>query len=50
MDSPSSGLLENDVEVCKSDEWVVRVVVTVADLFQDGAEKRDAWTSNSECV
>ena len=44
------GLLENDFEICKSNEWVVRVLVIVTDLFQNGAEKRDVWTSNSECV
>ena len=51
MNSPFSSFLENDLEVCKSNEGVGRVVVVVVmDLFQDISRKRDIWTSNSQCV
>ena len=33
-----SSFLQNDFEICQSDEWVMRVLVIVTDLFQNGAE------------
>ena len=38
MNGPFSGVFENDSEICKSNEGVIRVLVTVSDLFQNGAE------------
>ena len=35
MDSPFSGFLENNYEVCEWTKWVVRVLVIVADLCQN---------------
>ena len=39
MNGPFSSFLEDDLEVSQSNEWVIRVLVTVTDLFQNGAEK-----------
>ena len=33
-----SSFLQNDFEICQSDEWIIRVLVIVTDLFQNGAE------------
>ena len=38
MKSPFSSFLENDFEVSKGSESVIRVLVIVSDLFQNGAE------------
>ena len=38
MNSPFSRFPENDLEICKGDEWVIRVSVNVTDLFQNKAE------------
>ena len=46
----ASSFLEHDFEISKSDDWVIRVMVIVIDLFQNWAENWMFWTSNSECV
>ena len=38
MNRPFSGFFQNDVEICQSDEWVIRALVIVTDLFQNRAE------------
>ena len=36
---PCSGFLENYFQICESDEWVIRELMIVNDLFHNGAEK-----------
>ena len=38
MNGPLSSFLENDFDICKSDEWVIRVLVIAADQFRNSAE------------
>ena len=38
MNGPFSSFLEKDFEICKSDDWVIRVLVIVTDRFQNRAE------------
>ena len=33
MNSPFSGFLDDDSEISKSDEWLIKVLVIVIDLF-----------------
>ena len=38
MHGPFSSFLQNDFEISKSDKRVIRVLVIVTDIFQNGAE------------
>ena len=40
MNGPFPSFLESDFEVCKSDGWVIRVLVIVTDLFHNGKENK----------
>ena len=41
-------LPDDHLEVGKSGKWVVKVLMIVTDLLQNGAEDGMFWTSNSE--
>ena len=38
MIGPLPGSLKNDFEISQSDEWVIKVLVIIIDLFQNGTE------------
>ena len=45
-----SCFLKDYLEVSQRGERVIRVLVTVTDLFPEWHRKRDVWTSSSEYV
>ena len=47
MSSPFPSFLNDLLEVSKSRKRLVGVLMIITDLLQNGAKRRDVWTSNS---